>query len=582
MGSRRRGSASSTLPGKRKMEIHLALLMLLATGVLAQDDDAAAQPVCDKDCEESWQYVEFLKNDINGNITEILTNFKTTQDGDKAVTKTMEKVMEVRESILTRIKDIRKEEIEVCFGHNVKQEEKLSEFRMDIMAILLKLVDLDANSVASLREVGDALIAFRLKISTEVMRILMLPAPCNSRPPPNTKCPECDALEKLKTTLEKVRECATDKKDDDAAADDAADDAAAADGGDDGGADGGAECMEPPMFAMELIGANGDLDDAIADLYTEIIESTDETVRTESLDMLTMLKEQREKIDVHISNLLEEDDPEKIKKYVTSTMRGDILNIKIEDCLEANYKGTSPPCESCGADKVDEMREKMREYSANLDSQREDEDKKEFIREDLITYINRLNGRSSALLREKVNKGELGECEQEELKVIDDCKGLMWMLVNTTIFESVESVTAMVSVMDDELKAKRGDYCNTSDDPPAPPTTNCDWEEYENSKDYLSEVDKVIQDGLFKKADKTTTLLGFVEIQSMFDTRVKKLFEEEVRCPKELDQIKKKYMVILNKCMIEFMKPSVDFSTMSRFQRISCIKELRNELEDRI
>merc|ERR1712130_576743 len=152
---------------------------------------------------------------------------------------------------------------------NVKQEEKLSEFRMDIMAILLKLVDLDANSVASLREVGDALIAFRLKISTEVMRILMLPAPCNSRPPPNTKCPECDALEKLKTTLEKVRECATDKKDDDAAADDAA-----ADGGDDGGADGGAECMEPPMFAMELIGANGDLDDAIADLYTEIIEST--------------------------------------------------------------------------------------------------------------------------------------------------------------------------------------------------------------------------------------------------------------------------------------------------------------------
>ena len=47
---------------------------------------------CDKDCEESWQYVEFLKNDINGNITEILTNFKTTQDGDKAVTKTMEKV----------------------------------------------------------------------------------------------------------------------------------------------------------------------------------------------------------------------------------------------------------------------------------------------------------------------------------------------------------------------------------------------------------------------------------------------------------------------------------------------------------
>merc|ERR1711936_1392821 len=559
MGSRRRGSASSTLPGKRKMEIHLALLMLLATGVLAQDDDAAAQPVCDKDCEESWQYVEFLKNDINGNITEILTNFKTTQDGDKAVTKTMEKVMEVRESILTRIKDIRKEEIEVCFGHNVKQEEKLSEFRMDIMAILLKLVDLDANSVASLREVGDALIAFRLKISTEVMRILMLPAPCNSRPPPNTKCPECDALEKLKTTLEKVRECATDKKDDDAAADDAADDAAA----DDAAADGGAECMEPPMFAMELITTNGKLDEDIALLYTQIIESTNETVRTESLDMLTMLKEQREKIDVDIIN----------------------IKIKFEDCLEKNCKGTSVPCESCGADKVDEMRAKMTDYTANLNSQKEDEDKKEYIREDLINYINKLNQDSRKLLTKKVTDGELDKCEKEELKVIEDCKGPMWMLVNTTIFETLENVAGMVSVMDDELKNKRGDYCNNDDTPPPPSTTNCEWEEYENTKTYLVEVDKTIQENLFKAADspdaKRDTLLGFVQIQSQFDARVKKLFEDEVRCPEELEQIKKTYMVILNKCMVEFMRPSVDFSTMSRFQRISCIKELRNELEDR-
>ena len=54
--------------------------------------DSRSLTRCDKDCEESWLYVEFLKEDINGNITEILTNFKTTTDGDKAVTKTMEKV----------------------------------------------------------------------------------------------------------------------------------------------------------------------------------------------------------------------------------------------------------------------------------------------------------------------------------------------------------------------------------------------------------------------------------------------------------------------------------------------------------
>ena len=141
---------------------------------------------CDKDCEESWEYVEFLKKDISDEVTEILTNFKTTQDGDKAVEETMSKVkhysigkwlhrncafqqvMDVRETILKRIKDLRKEEIKVCFGHNVKQEEKLSDFRMDVMQILLKLVEIDASSIDSLREVGSDLVEFRGKISAEV------------------------------------------------------------------------------------------------------------------------------------------------------------------------------------------------------------------------------------------------------------------------------------------------------------------------------------------------------------------------------------------------------------------------------
>merc|ERR1712109_451367 len=131
MGSRRRGIASSTLPKKNKMELQLALLLLAATGVLAQDEDPAAggEEVCDKQCEESWEYVEFLKEEISTPVTDILTNFKTTLDGEKAVESTMQGVMDVRETILKRIKDLRKGEVPICFGHNVKQEEKLSDFR---------------------------------------------------------------------------------------------------------------------------------------------------------------------------------------------------------------------------------------------------------------------------------------------------------------------------------------------------------------------------------------------------------------------------------------------------------------------
>merc|ERR1712012_402169 len=212
MGSRRRGIASSTL--SIKMEIQLALLLLAATGVLTQDEDLAAggEEVCDKQCEESWEYVEFLKEAISTPVTDILTNFKTTLDGEKAVESTMQGVMDVRETILKRIKDLRKGEVPICFGHNVKQEEKLSDFRMDVMEILLKLVDADASSIESLRDVGQKLVEFRGTISTEVMRVLMLPAPCGTVTVIKTDCPECAALEGVKIALEKLRDCATDKK----------------------------------------------------------------------------------------------------------------------------------------------------------------------------------------------------------------------------------------------------------------------------------------------------------------------------------------------------------------------------------
>jgi len=141
--------------------------------------------------------------------------------------------------------------------------------------------------------------------------------------------------------------------------------------------------------------------------------------------------------------------------------------------------------------------------------------------------------------------------------------------------------------MDEQLKAMLGRYCaNTKTIPDIPDDNgpNCEWEEYEKTKEYLVEVDNTIQEGLFKAKkdeDKTTALLGFVKIQEMFDKRVKKLFEEEVQCPEELNTIKKEYMNQLNKCMIEFMNPKVKFSEMTRLQRISCIKGLRNSMEDR-
>jgi hypothetical protein len=77
--------------------------------------------------------------------------------------------MEVREAILARIKAIRKkdESVVICpEQRTIKQEEKLSEFRMEVMTILLSLVDSDAAE--NLKDIGDKLLKFRSLLSNEV------------------------------------------------------------------------------------------------------------------------------------------------------------------------------------------------------------------------------------------------------------------------------------------------------------------------------------------------------------------------------------------------------------------------------
>ena len=59
------------------------------------------------------------------------------------------------------------------------------------------------------------------------------------------------------------------------------------------------------------------------------------------------------------------------------------------------------------------------------------------------------------------------------------------------------------------------------------------------------QVDQIIQDALFKAQDEdaqVTALLGFVDVQELFDKRVKKLFENDLQCPDEVDTIKKQFM----------------------------------------
>ena len=125
----------------------------------------------------------------------------------------------------------------------------------------------------------------------------------------------------------------------------------------------------------------------------------------------------------------------------------------------------------------------------------------------------------------------------------------MWMLVNTTIFSGVDELEVMVDAMVDELEELLQQYCGSDKVVSAPLNEYkgpiCAWDEYEQTKEYLVKVDEKIQESLFKAKDDSAqmaALLGFVDIQGLYDKRVKKLFENELVCPDEVKMIKKEYM----------------------------------------
>ena len=220
----------------------------------------------------------------------------------------------------------------------------LSELRMEIMTILLKLVDKDAASVDKLKEISDDLLKFKMTTNAEIMRILMLPQNLGrTTPPPAIGCSQCDALKEIEKKIKKLVECAEGKSEndqdendeDDAEGDDAGD----ADGEDaaDGADAGEGQCPEPRMYFMSLIVINEDIDNEISELYNKLIGTTDDAKRETSREDLDYYKDVRDKVDDLITKLMVLDDDEKMKKTVKREL-GRIasdLKRKLQNCLAA-------------------------------------------------------------------------------------------------------------------------------------------------------------------------------------------------------------------------------------------------------
>jgi len=574
----------------------LLAIIFAGVGVHGQDEDGSGDAgddggSGDEGVDEAWEYVEFLKNDITEKIENILqvTLYEAREKNsltvlDETVAQTMEQVMEVRENLLKRIKDLRKGEIEIDESQNIKQEEMLSEFRMEIMTILLKLVDKDAASVEKLKLISQDLLKFKMTISNEIMRILMLPQNSGPSPRPIGDCSQCEPIKNITTKVGNLIACAEEEEEEETEdVPEASGDAVDVGSGD--------SCPPPEMYVMELIAINEDIDESIKNLYNALIATVEDEEREKLREDLDDNKETREQVDEMIDKLMTEKDPEKIKKAIKRGLRSiqNKLESKLSECQLEFCAGTKGGCDSCAADVLYDALAKMDEYKSVFNNTDDDEAKKEFVRTDMIKFINDYNSMNRDILITKATDGKLEECDEDKLEVITMTKGPMWMLVNTTIFSEIVELEAMVDAMIESLNLKLAQYCGPIDRPDRPGPgiegPNCQWEEYQQTKEYLNKVDEVIQDALFKVEDDSaqmTALLGFVDIQGLFDKRVKKLFEDELVCPDEVTTIKKDYMTQLNTCMAQFMNTKRKFTDMSRLDRISCTKELRNSMETRM
>jgi len=356
------------------------------------------------------------------------------------------------------------------------------------------------------------------------------------------------------------------------------------------------------MYAMELITCNEKVDEEIKNLYQRIVGSVDEIDRQKGFDSLNGFKGIRNQIDEVIKNLLDEskddcdeDCQKKLNKIVKRNLRGVSSDTKqlLEDCTYANGCIPGVDCEGCAVEvlkdtisRLDGYNNIFRDAEEKAGDLEAEEQAKESIRADMMSFINQITTDSTSILRQKVTNGELEECEEQKLAVYEKLKGPLWMLVNETIFTpSLESLSITVVAAANMSDLLLADYCSESPRPPSNDGPTCEWDEYEETGKYLEKVDEIIQEALFK-ADKEdaqmTALRGFVDLQRLFDNRVKILFQNLLACPAEVDTIKKDYMSQLNKCMAEFMNGRLKFEEMSKSQRIGCTKVLRTKMEERM
>lgn len=512
------------------------------------------------DLKEATELMTFLKMQVKMPLEMIVQEklFQPKKILKQTVQDTMNSVLELRKTVLGRIKQIRANEVEINPSLNIKQEQFLNELRMDVMGVLLMLVEKDADNLESIQAVGKSLLAIRVKIVAKVMMLIMLRdtgAPVN---PGDCRCEPFEALSNT-TDPDVVKEM--------------------------GAGDGGKVLEHLNMQLMSV-------DNAVEMKYMEILQEDDEEKRKAKEDELFNLKEVSNCLNdvmIEVSGAVKPDkttDENKLNRTIDRQLNQCTTMVKrhLKQCKE-NCPG-SPECNSCGANLIDEIVTKLKDWKNILESGDEgDESKKDDIRDEALTYLNTLDTQMTRLLNNKIGNTTEGEdarkCEKEKLEVITNSKNPMWMLVNVTIFGDDALVQEMIDALIEAKDDMRKEYCK-DEETKIVDTDSCDLDEISIAKDWTGEIDTLITDKIFVESPNAVeVMLEIVRIKGLMEERVRELFKDGLNCNEEVEQIKNIYNDQISKCLNEMMDPNFDWPGLERHLKVDCMKQLRNKVEER-
>merc|ERR1712136_696189 len=278
-----------------------------------------------------------------------------------------------------------------------------------------------------------------------------------------------------------------------------------------------------------------------------------------------------------------ETDSNKLKRVIERNLNQCTSMVKrqLKQCKE-NCPTGAGPCDSCGADLIDEIVNKLKDWELIMSEGDEaDEGKRDDVRDEALTFLNTLDSMMTKLLNNKISNTTEGE-EERKCEVISNSKNPMRMLVNVTIFGEDALVQEMIAALIEAKTDMRKEYCKEEETDNRQPVESCDIDEIAIAKSWTGTIDDLITTQIFVEDPKPVeVMLEIVKIKGTMEERVRELFKDGLKCNEEVEQIKNIYNDQISKCLQEMMDPTYDFAALERHKRVDCMKQLRNKIEER-